>query len=44
VLAPYRPAAPTAEQEAAIERLVEMMRRGFVRGARRFTRDGMHER
>ncbi len=41
VLAPYRQAPLTPEQEQAIEELVEMMRRGLVRGARRFTRDEM---
>lgn len=43
VLSPYRPPARTPEQEAAIERVVEMMRRGFVKGARRFTRDEIYE-
>jgi len=31
------------EQKAAIARLVEMMRRGIGRGARRFTRDEIYE-
>lgn len=44
VLAPYRRAPLTPEQEAAIERVVEMMRRGIGKGARRFSRDEMHER
>jgi prevent-host-death family protein len=44
VLSPYRPPARTPEQEAAIEAAIAMMRRGFVKGARRFTRDEMHER
>jgi prevent-host-death family protein len=44
VLAPYRGSVRTPGQEAAIERVVKMMRRGFVRGARRFSRDEMHER
>ena len=41
VLAPYRQAPLTPEQEKAIEELVEMMKRGLVKGARRFTRDEM---
>jgi prevent-host-death family protein len=41
VLAPYRQAPLTPEQEAAIEELVEMMKRGLVRGAKRFARDEM---
>jgi prevent-host-death family protein len=44
VLSPYRRGALTAGTEAAIEQVVAMMRRGFVRGARRFSRDEMHER
>ena len=44
VLVPYRQAALTPEQETAIEELVEMMRRGIGKGARRFSRDEMHER
>jgi prevent-host-death family protein len=42
VLAPYRQAPLTPEQENAIEELVEMMKRGLVKsGGRRFTRDEM---
>jgi prevent-host-death family protein len=41
VLAPYRRAPLTPEQEAAIEDAARMMKRGLVRGARRFTRDEM---
>jgi prevent-host-death family protein len=41
VLAPYRQAPLTPEQEKAIEELVEMMKRGLVHGGRRFTRDEM---
>jgi prevent-host-death family protein len=41
VLAPYRQAPLTSEQEKAIEELVEMMKRGLVHGGRRFTRDEM---
>jgi prevent-host-death family protein len=44
VLAPYRRAPLTPGQEAAIEELVAMMKRGLVssgRGGRRFTRDEM---
>ena len=44
VLAPYRRQALTLEQEAAIARVVEMMRRALVHDGRRFTRDEMHER
>jgi prevent-host-death family protein len=44
VLTPYRRAALTLEQEAAIARVIEMMRRGLVHDGRRFTRDEMHER
>ncbi len=44
VLAPYRRAPLTSEQRAAIKRVVEMMRRGIGKGARRFSRDEMHER
>jgi prevent-host-death family protein len=43
VLSPYRPPASTPEQEAAIERVREMMRRGIGTGARRFTRDEIYE-
>ena len=43
VLAPYRPQALMPEQRAAIARVVEMMRRGIGRGARRFTRDEIYE-
>jgi prevent-host-death family protein len=42
VLAPYRRPSLTPEQEAAIEEVVQMMKRGLVhRGGRRFTRDEM---
>ena len=41
VLAPYRQAPLTAEQKAAIEDVVQMMKRGLVDGARRFPRDEM---
>jgi prevent-host-death family protein len=44
VLSPYRAPAMTPEREAAIEQLLEMMRRGIVRGARRFNRDEIYER
>jgi prevent-host-death family protein len=44
VLSPYRAPVLTPEQEAAIEHVVELMRRGIGIGARRFTRDEMHER
>jgi prevent-host-death family protein len=43
VLAPYRPPALTPEKEAAIARVVEMMRRGLVHGARRFSRDEIYD-
>ena len=41
VLAPYRRAPLTPQQEAAIEEAVQMMKRGLVHGGRRFTRDEM---
>jgi prevent-host-death family protein len=41
VLAPYRRRPLTPEQEAAIEEVVQMMKRGLVHGGRRFTRDEM---
>jgi prevent-host-death family protein len=41
VLAPYRRPPLTPEQKAAIEDVVQMMKRGLVHGARRFTRDEM---
>ena len=41
ILAPYRQAPLTPEQETAIEELVEMMKRGLVHGGRRFRRDEM---
>ena len=44
VLSPYRKRQLTPEQEAAVEEAIRMMQRGFVQGARRFTRDEMHER
>jgi prevent-host-death family protein len=44
VLAPYRRAPRTPEEEAAISQVIEMMRRGIGKGARRFSRDDMHER
>jgi hypothetical protein len=44
VLAPYRRPPLTSEQGKTIEELVEMMKRGIGKGARRFTRDEMHER
>jgi prevent-host-death family protein len=44
VLSPYRRSDRTPEQEAAIERIRAAMKRGIGVGARRFTRDEMHER
>ncbi len=44
VLSPYEKRRLTPEQEAAIERVIEMMKRGIGTGARRFSRDEMHER
>jgi prevent-host-death family protein len=44
VLAPYRRAPLTPEQETAIDELVELMRRGIGKGARRFSRDEIYER
>jgi prevent-host-death family protein len=43
VLAPYGAYRPR-EREQAIERAVELMRKGLPLGGRRFTRDEMHER
>jgi prevent-host-death family protein len=43
-LAPYRGRPMTAEREAAIERMVAMMRKGFPLGGLKATRDEMHER
>jgi prevent-host-death family protein len=42
VLGPYR--AEAADRDRAIERVVELMRKGLSLGGRRFTRDEMHER
>jgi prevent-host-death family protein len=43
VLSPYRRPDRTPEQEAAIERAIDMMRRGIGRGARRFSREEIYE-
>jgi len=43
VIAPYS-AHFSREREQAIERAVELMRKGLPIGGRRFTRDEMHER
>ena len=43
VLAPYA-SQLSQERERAIERLVELMRKGLPLGGRRFSRDEMHER
>ena len=43
VLSPYR-RADAGDREQAIERVVQLMRRGLPLGGRRFTRDEMHER
>lgn len=43
VLAPYA-AYRSRDREQAIERAVELMRKGLPIGGRRFTRDEMHER
>jgi prevent-host-death family protein len=43
-LAPYRGRPMTPEREAAIERMVAMMKKGFRLGGLRATRDEMHER
>jgi prevent-host-death family protein len=43
VLAPYA-GQHSREREQAIERAVELMRKGLPLGGRRFTRDEMHER
>lgn len=46
VLTPYRAPAMTPERQAAIERVVALMKKGLsCQGeVRRFTRDEMHER
>ena len=46
VLSPYRPPAADAQREAAIRHMLELMRRGPIRGAalRRYGRDEMNER
>lgn len=43
VIAPYA-AHFSREREQAIERAVELMRKGLPIGGRRFTRDEMHQR
>jgi prevent-host-death family protein len=43
VLGPYQ-IEHSEERERAIERAVELMRKGLPLGGRRFTRDEMHER
>jgi len=46
VLSPYRPAALTAERQAAIGHAIAVMAKGLPWGEawRKFTRDDMHER
>lgn len=44
VLSRYRPSVMTLERQAAIERIRAAMKHGIGTGARRFTRDEMHER
>jgi prevent-host-death family protein len=43
VLSPY-PLPHQPDREAAIERIVALMREGLPLGSRRFSRDEMHER
>ncbi|HEX5796561.1 MAG TPA: type II toxin-antitoxin system prevent-host-death family antitoxin [Geminicoccaceae bacterium] len=43
-LAPYRGRPMTPEREAAIERLMTLLEKGFPMGGMRPTRDEMHER
>jgi prevent-host-death family protein len=43
-LVPYRRRPMTPEREAAIERMLGMMRKGFRLGGLKVTRDEMHER
>lgn len=43
-LSRYRGRPITPEREAAIERMVAMMRKGFPLGGLKATRDEMHER
>lgn len=42
-IGPYR-SEKAADREAAIERIIELMKKGLPFGGRRFTRDEMHER
>ena len=46
VLSPYRPPAADAQREAAIRHMLDVMRRGLIRGPhlRRYARDEMYER
>jgi prevent-host-death family protein len=46
VLSPYRPAAMTAERQAAVTHAIGVMAKGLPWGGalRNFTRDDMHER
>jgi antitoxin (DNA-binding transcriptional repressor) of toxin-antitoxin stability system len=43
-LAPYRGRPMTPERRAALERLLELVEKGFPMGGIRATRDEMHER
>lgn len=43
-LAPYRGRPMTPERRAALERLMELVEKGFPMGGVRATRDEMHER
>jgi prevent-host-death family protein len=43
-LAPYRGRPMTPERRAALERLMELVEKGFPMGGIRATRDEMHER
>jgi prevent-host-death family protein len=42
LISPYPPRQP--DREAAIERIVALMREGLALGGQRFSRDEMHER
>ena len=43
-LTPYRGRPLTPEREAAVERLLELLEKGFPMGGMRATREEMHER
>jgi prevent-host-death family protein len=44
VMSPYRRPEITPERRRAIEKVIELTKKGLPFGGRRFTRDEMHER